>query len=79
MFFSPALELRVSASATSYEPGHRAVPGLVYRGTDLGDGSGVEIRAERDRLHVVVPHIPHGTPFETVLAFQQTLLADLRQ
>ena len=44
-----------------------------------GDAFGVEIRAERDRLHVVVPHIPHGTPVETVLAFQQTMLTNLRQ
>ena len=44
-----------------------------------GDEFRVEVRPEQDRLHVVVPHIPHGTPFETVLSFQRTMLANLRQ
>ncbi len=44
-----------------------------------GDAFRVEIRPERDRLHVVVPHIPHGTPGEQVLDFQRNLLNDLRR
>ncbi len=44
-----------------------------------GDAFRVEIRPEQNRLHVVVPHIPHGTPFEEVLAFQRTLLNDLQR
>lgn len=39
----------------------------------------VEIRPEHDRLHVVVPHIPHGTPFEIVQSFHRIMLTDLRQ
>ena len=44
-----------------------------------GDEFRVEIRPERDQLNVVVPHVPHGTPFGDVLAFQRAMLADLRQ
>ncbi len=37
----------------------------------------VEVRSEGDTLRVVVPHIPHGTSHEDVLAFQRRMVDQL--
>ncbi|MBO0934623.1 glycosyltransferase family 1 protein [Fibrella aquatilis] len=37
----------------------------------------VEVRSEGDNLTVLVPHIPHGTPFEEVLAYQRRMIDQL--
>ncbi len=42
-----------------------------------GDELRVEVRTEGENLFVVVPHIPHGTPFEDVLAYQRRMVDQL--
>ncbi|MEZ0540943.1 glycosyltransferase family 1 protein [Fibrella arboris] len=37
----------------------------------------VEVRSEGDRLKVIVPHIPHGTPHQDVLAYQRRMVDQL--
>ncbi len=37
----------------------------------------VEVRSEGDNLRIVVPHIPHRTPHEEVLAFQRRMVDQL--
>ena len=37
----------------------------------------VEVRSEGENLTILVPHIPHGTPFDDVLAYQRRLLDQL--
>ncbi len=42
-----------------------------------GDELRVEIRSESENLTVLVPHIPHGTPFGDVLAYQRRMIDQL--
>ncbi|MEZ0487752.1 glycosyltransferase family 1 protein [Fibrella aquatica] len=37
----------------------------------------VEVRSEGDNLQIVVPHIPHGTPHQDVLAYQRRMVDQL--
>ncbi|XWW44023.1 glycosyltransferase family 1 protein [Fibrella sp. USSR17] len=37
----------------------------------------IEVRSEGDNLNIVVPHIPHGTPHEEVLAYQRRMVDQL--
>ncbi|MBO0952216.1 glycosyltransferase family 1 protein [Fibrella forsythiae] len=37
----------------------------------------VEVRSEGDNLKVVVPHIPHGTPHQEVIAYQRRMVDQL--
>lgn len=42
-----------------------------------GEEVKVEVRAINDNLHVVVPHVKHGTPGEEVLAYQRSVVDQL--
>ena len=44
-----------------------------------GDDLRVEVRTEGENLFVVVPHIPHGTPFDDVLAYQRRMVDQLME
>ena len=37
----------------------------------------VEVRSEGEKLRILVPHIPHGTPHEEVLAYQRRMVDQL--
>ena len=37
----------------------------------------VEVRSESENLTILVPHIPHGTPLEDVLAYQRRMIDQL--
>ncbi len=42
-----------------------------------GNDLRVEVRSEGEKLRIIVPHIPHGTPHEEMLAFQRRMVDQL--